>query len=298
MKPVIQLNQVHKRFTDKKVVQNLSFEIEKGSFVALLGPNGAGKTTTISMMLGLINQTSGQILLFGKKPEETAVKNRIGAMLQDVHLIDDLTVEELIDLFRHYYPKSLPLDYLLAVSDLQKSRKKIAHSLSGGQKRRLSFALSLAGDPDLLFLDEPTVGMDIISRQLFWDTVRKLKEQGKTIILTTHYLEEADKMADRIIMIDQGKLIVDGTPTELKKSTLGKSISFIVDQKTTTQKLYQFPGVTDVVWEGERVKLYSQDTDQLIRELINSHLKMKEIEISNSNLEEAFQHYVEKAKIS
>ena len=205
MKAAIQLNGVSKIYKDKKAVDNLTLSIAEGTVVALLGPNGAGKTTTVSMILGLHKPTKGTVKLLGGDPGDTRVRDRIGAMLQDVSVIDGLKVAESINLFRSYYEKPLPLAYLLKVSNLEAEKDKMASSLSGGQQRRLGFALALAGDPEVIFLDEPTVGMDVTSRQLFWDTVRAMAGKGRTIVLTTHYLDEADSVADRIVVINNGK---------------------------------------------------------------------------------------------
>ncbi|WP_028549896.1 ABC transporter ATP-binding protein [Paenibacillus sp. UNC451MF] len=293
MKPVIQLDHVTKQYKEKLAVDDLSLTIEEGSVVALLGPNGAGKTTTVSMTLGLQQPTAGTIRLLGGSPEDRKVKDRLGAMLQDVHAIDGLKVGETIELFRHYYSKPLPLNHLLKVSGLEEERHKMATALSGGQKRRLNFALALAGDPSILFLDEPTVGMDVTSRQLFWETVRAMAQQGRTVILTTHYLEEADAIADRIVVIDKGKLRADGTPAEIKASTNGRTLSFTAGPRITQEIIWTLPGVTDAVWNGRRVKLTSGDTDQLIYAIIQNGLDVKDIEIQSGGLEAAFQTLVQ-----
>ncbi|WP_282937788.1 ABC transporter ATP-binding protein [Paenibacillus sp. RC67] len=293
MKPVIQLDHVTKQYKDKVAVNDLSLSIEEGSVVALLGPNGAGKTTTVSMTLGLQQATSGTIRLLGGSPQDRRVKDRLGAMLQDVHAIDGLKVGETIELFRHYYSKPLPLNHLLKVSGLEEEKDKMATALSGGQKRRLNFALALAGDPSILFLDEPTVGMDVTSRQLFWETVRAMAAQGRTVILTTHYLEEADAIADRVVVIDKGKLRADGTPAEIKASTNGRTLSFTAGPRVTQEMIWSLPGVTDAVWNGRRVKLWSGDTDRLIYAIIQNGLDVKDIEIQSGGLEEAFQTLVQ-----
>ncbi|RAP74525.1 ABC transporter ATP-binding protein [Paenibacillus montanisoli] len=295
MKAAIQLNGVSKVYKEKKAVDDLTLSIAEGTVVALLGPNGAGKTTTVSMILGMHQPTKGTVKLLGGDPRDQRVRDRIGAMLQDVSVIDGLKVGETIDLFRSYYKKPLPLDYLLKVSNLKAEKNKFATALSGGQQRRLGFALALAGDPDVIFLDEPTVGMDVTSRQLFWDTVKAMAGRGKTIVLTTHYLEEADSVADRIVVINNGKLIADGTPSEIKAETTGRVISFVAGQAVTTEALLALPGVTDVEWSGRRVKLYSTDTDRLIVALVENRFDMRDIEIQSGGLEDAFQALVQQA---
>jgi ABC-type multidrug transport system, ATPase component len=292
----IQISNVTKVYKGKKAVNDLSLYVEKGSVVALLGPNGAGKTTTVSMILGLIQPTSGSVKLLGGDPKDRSVRDRIGAMLQDVSVIDNLTVAETIDLFRHYYKTPLPLAQLLQISGLTNERSKMASSLSGGQQRRLGFAMAAAGDPEVLFLDEPTVGMDVTSRQLFWDTVKAMAGRGRTIVLTTHYLEEADQIADRIVVINDGRLVADGTPSQIKATTIGRTITFTAGPSVTNELLYAIAGVTDAEWNGRRVRLYSSDTDRLIAELIMRGVEMKDIEIQSGGLEEAFRSLVSSAK--
>ncbi|MBB3112226.1 ABC-2 type transport system ATP-binding protein [Paenibacillus phyllosphaerae] len=293
MTAVIELKQVNKAYGGKKAVDNVTLTIEKGSVVALLGPNGAGKTTTVSMILGLQQPTSGTVKLLGQDPRDMQVRQRIGAMLQEVSVVDGLKVGETIELFRSYYERPLPLERLLKIANLTQEKDKMAVSLSGGQQRRLGFALALAGDPDILFLDEPTVGMDVTSRQLFWETVRAMAVGGRTIVLTTHYLEEADSIADRIIVVNQGKVAADGTPSQIKAETTGRIISFTAGAALTTEILQAIPGVTGVEWNGGRVKLTSLDTDRLIAELIRRQLPMRDIEIQSGGLEEAFRMLVE-----
>ncbi|WP_219835160.1 ABC transporter ATP-binding protein [Paenibacillus sp. R14(2021)] len=295
MKAAIQLSGVSKIYKDKKAVDNVTLSIAEGTVVALLGPNGAGKTTTVSMILGLHKPTKGTVKLLGGNPGDTRVRDRIGAMLQDVSVIDGLKVAESINLFRSYYEKPLALDYLLKVSNLEAEKDKMASALSGGQQRRLGFALALAGDPEVIFLDEPTVGMDVTSRQLFWDTVRAMAGKGRTIVLTTHYLDEADSVADRIVVINNGRIIADGTPSEIKAETTGRVISFIAGASVTTEALRALPGVTDVEWSGRKVRLFSGDTDRLIKALIEQRLDMRDIEIQSGGLEDAFQALVQQA---
>jgi ABC-2 type transport system ATP-binding protein len=221
------------------------------------------------------------------------VRNRIGAMLQDVSVIDNLKVSETINLFRNYYSNPLPLTQLLHISGLESEKNKMAAALSGGQQRRLGFALAAAGDPEIIFLDEPTVGMDISSRQLFWDTIRAMAGKGRTVVLTTHYLEEADSLADRIVVINNGKLIADGTPSEIKAGTTGRIISFTAGESVKSESLLAIPSVVDLEWSGRRVKLYSNDTDTLIAVLIERRIDMRDIEIQSGGLEDAFQALVQ-----
>ncbi|HDX9579504.1 TPA: ABC transporter ATP-binding protein [Bacillus pseudomycoides] len=296
MKQVIEVNGVSKTFKHKKAVNNVSFTVEKGEIVALLGPNGAGKTTTISMMLGLRDPSEGKVSIFGKSPKHRDVRNRLGAMLQEVSVIDSVSVEEAIDLFRSYYTNPVAKETLLQLSNLESERKERCEKLSGGQKRRLNFALALAGNPDLLFLDEPTVGMDITSRKSFWDTIRKLAGEGKTIILTTHYLEEADALADRILLFGNGKIIADGTPDEMKATISQKTISFYVKEEVPTSMLRSLPHVTSVQWDEKRVVLTTDDTDATLREIFYKNLPVMDIAVERGSLDEAFEQFVANQK--
>lgn len=291
----IQLVDVTKVFKGKTAVDRLSLDVEKGTVVALLGPNGAGKSTTVSMMLGLQQPTRGKVKLLGGNPADRRIRDRVGAMLQEVSVIDNLKVRETIDLFRSFYADPMPLEQLLRISGLEGEKDKMASALSGGQQRRLGFAMAAAGDPDILFLDEPTVGMDVTSRQLFWDTVKAMATRGRTIILTTHYLEEADNVADRVVVIHRGRLIADGTPSQIKAETTGRIISFTAGASVTSDSLRAIPGIRDIEWNGRRVKLYGADTDRLIGELIGRRLDMTDIEIQSGGLEEAFQSLVSRA---
>jgi ABC-2 type transport system ATP-binding protein len=295
VKPAIQLDHLTKVYKGKRAVDDVTLSIEAGTVVALLGPNGAGKTTTISMILGLQEPTGGNVKLLGGNPRDPKVRDRIGAMLQEVNVIDNLKVSETIDLFRHYYANPLPLEQLLLISGLQGEKDKMATALSGGQQRRLGFALAAAGDPEVIFLDEPTVGMDVTSRQLFWVTIRAMASRGKTIVLTTHYLEEADNLADRIIVINHGKVIADGTPSEIKAGTTGRIISFTAGDTVSEEVLRALPDVTDIEWNGRRVKLFSSDTDTLIKTLVTQCIAMRDIEIISGGLEDAFQALVQTA---
>lgn len=294
MKSIITMEHVSKQFKEHTAVNDLTLDIQEGSITALLGPNGAGKTTSISMMLGLSRPTSGSVKVMGGDPQDRNVKQAMGAMLQDISVIDRLKVDETVDLFRHYYKNPLPLQHLLKISGLNEVRSQYATSLSGGQKRRLDFALAMAGDPKLLFLDEPTVGMDVAIRHQFWETIGKLANEGRTILLTTHYLEEADKLADRIIIINKGQKMADGSPEEIKALQGKKTITFSLPAEELASGkadlvLSALPNITDCRREGQKVTLTSPDTDHLIYVLVQSGLNMRDISIQTGGLEDAFQ---------
>ncbi|QVY63027.1 ABC transporter ATP-binding protein [Cytobacillus gottheilii] len=291
METIITLNGVTKKFKEMKAVDDVTLTIQKGEIVAILGPNGAGKTTTIMMMLGLLQPSSGTVTLFGSPPKEKKVRERIGTMLQEVSVIDALTVREILQLFRSYYPKSLSIHELVTLTGLnEEDMKKRADKLSGGQKRRLSFALALAGDPDLLFFDEPTVGMDISSRRKFWNTVKELQNKGKTVVFTTHYLQEADDAADRIILFQKGKVIADGTPAQIKSKLSRQSVSFVPGQNALSyEELRSIPAVTEVYQKGDRCYLVSENSDIVVAEIFNRKLDVKDILVESGRLDEAFE---------
>ncbi|MBB6674071.1 ABC transporter ATP-binding protein [Cohnella nanjingensis] len=289
MSPAIDLNKVTKRFGKKVAVQELSLRVERGTSMALLGRNGAGKTTTLSMLLGVSSPTEGRLSVLGGKPTDAKVRDRLGAMMQEVSVIERLRVEETIELVRKYYDKPLPLRTLLDWSGLTPHAKLMTQGLSGGQKRRLSFALALAGDPELLFLDEPTVGMDIESRQRFWETIEQLKARGKTLILTTHHMDEAERIADRVVVIDEGILKADGTLDEIRRLNRVRTMTFTAGPDVTPERLRALIGGAETAWDGRRVRLTAADTDRLLRTLIRDGADISDIEISAGGLEQALQ---------
>ncbi|KOP65617.1 ABC transporter ATP-binding protein [Bacillus sp. FJAT-18019] len=289
--PVAELRQVTKMFGSKKAVNQVSFTIEKGSITAILGPNGAGKSTAISMLLGLKDASEGEVLLFGRSPQDLKVREKIGAMLQEVSVMDGLRTREIINFIRGYYPNPLSLEEIANLSGLTTEElNKWAVKMSGGQKRKLSFALAIAGNPELLFFDEPTVGLDTTARRQFWKTVRQLADQGKTILFTTHYLQEADDMADRILLFHQGQVTADGTPEDIKAKLTRRSISFIVDadHEQVKKLLHEVPGVTDVYEQGGRLNAVTDDTDTALAALFRAGLAVHDVRIDQGSLDEAF----------
>ncbi|PKR84156.1 ABC transporter ATP-binding protein [Heyndrickxia camelliae] len=291
MTEIVRIQHVTKTFQDKKAVNNVSFSIKKGEVIAILGPNGAGKTTTISMLLGLLHPTSGSIQLFGLNPSEKKVREKIGTMLQEVSVMNGLKSKELLELIRNYYPNPLSLKELIQLTGLTDTDLRTrAEKLSGGQKRRLSFALALSGNPDLIMFDEPTVGMDITSRNRFWKTIKQLAAQGKTIIFTTHYLQEADDVAERILLFHNGSIIADGTPAEIKARIAKQAVSFTTnDPFQAFEKLNQHSVVTNIYQKNERIIVQTGDTDAVLALLFEEKVGAQQIQIENGKLEEAFE---------
>jgi ABC-2 type transport system ATP-binding protein len=294
MESAVTFDRVTKRYKSKCAVENLSFSIERGTVVALLGPNGAGKTTSISMMLGLRAPSSGTVRVFGVDPRVPANRRHIGAMLQQVNLPQGLTVLQVINMFRAYYPNPLSADQLLEYADLKSEAKWPATRLSGGQKRRLEFALAMAGNPNLLFLDEPTTAMDVASRRAFWEQLRAYAKEGRrTIVLTTHHLEEADAIADRILVLQEGRLIADGSPAQLKQQAGNRFVSFTAGPHFDERVLRGMPGVEVVECTSRRWRIRTRNSDDLLRRLIAGNHDVKDFEVTAGALEDAFVYLTE-----
>jgi ABC-2 type transport system ATP-binding protein len=285
--PAIELVGASKKYGNFEALKNVSFAIEKGSLVAMLGPNGAGKTTSINLMLGLRRPTSGKALIFGDDPRRIATRKRFGAMLQESGVPQLLKVTELVELFRSYYPKPLPTDQVVKLVGLDEKANTLVRDLSGGQTQRLYFALAICGDPEVLFLDEPTVGMDVEGRRVFLRAIRDFAAGGKTILLTTHYLEEADELAERVLVIDKGKVIADGSPQEIKSRVAGSKISFTSSAHIDAAELSGLPvSASDV--SDHRVSLMTNDPQAVLRELFRRNVDMSNLEVRGADLEEAF----------
>lgn len=283
---VASLEGVTKNYGDIRALRNLTFSVPAGQVVALLGPNGAGKTTAVKLLLGLLQPSSGRARVFGGDPVNPQNRMRTGAMLQVGKVPETLKVNEHIDLFSSYYEKPLPIEEVLAMAGLEKLRDRKFGDLSGGQRQRTLFALAVCGDPDLLFLDEPTVGLDVEARRALWEGIRHLVARGKTVLLTTHYLEEADALADRIAVIDQGVIIAEGTPAEIKAKTSGKRIRCVTSLDLT--KLLQIPGVIEVKHDREAVEIHAREAESVIRALLTADPALSALEITTAGLEEAF----------
>jgi ABC-2 type transport system ATP-binding protein len=283
---VAQLHRVSKTFGEIPALRNLDFSVRAGELLALLGPNGAGKTTAIKLFLGLARPTAGTVNVFGGNPINAEVRTRIGAMLQVAKVPETLKVREHIDLFSSYYPRPLPPAETLAIAGLQEIKDRPFGELSGGQKQRVLFALALCGDPDILFLDEPTVGLDVEARRLLWEQIRKLVARGKTILLTTHHLEEADALADRVAVINRGEIIAEGTPTEIKAKTCGRRIRCVSSLDIETVRA--LPGVAEVRRDRDSYEIRVADAEPVLRELLLRDSTVSGIEVVGGGLEEAF----------
>jgi ABC-2 type transport system ATP-binding protein len=285
--PAAELRDAAKTFGNVRALQGVSLAVRQGETVALLGPNGAGKTTAISLLLGMRRPTAGSAKLFGRDPRDLASRLRTGVMLQESGVPDTLKVGEVIELFRRLYPQPLSVADALAAAGLESKANALVTGLSGGQKQRLYFALAIVGDPDLLFLDEPTVGLDVEARQTFWSYINGMVGRGKTIVLTTHYLEEADALADRIVVIDRGRVIAEGTPAAIKARVGGKTVRF----RTTgldEARLALLTGVGDARRSGDRFEFYTLQAEDALGRLFAAGIDLRELEVVGAGLEEAF----------
>ena len=283
---VASLEAVSKNYEKVRALRNVNFSVRAGEVVALLGPNGAGKTTAVKLLLGLIQPNSGKARVFSGDPTNPQNRLRTGAMLQVGRVPETLRVREHIDLFSSYYTNPLPLEDVLAAAGLEKLRDRKFGDLSGGQRQRTLFALAICGNPDLLFLDEPTVGLDVEARRTLWEEIRRLVDCGKTVLLTTHYLEEADALADRIAVINQGEIIAEGAPAEIKAQTSGKRIRCITSLGLAS--ILQIPGVTDVRQDREAVEIQAREAEPVVRALLARDASLSALEIASAGLEEAF----------
>jgi ABC-2 type transport system ATP-binding protein len=283
---VASLDRVNKSYGDIRALQNFTFSVASGQVVALLGPNGAGKTTAVKLLLGLIQPDSGEARVFGADPTNPQNRMRVGAMLQVGRVPETLRVREHIELFSSYYSTPLPISEVLAIAGLEKVANRKFGDLSGGQRQRTLFALAICGDPDLLFLDEPTVGLDVEARRALWDGIRQLVERGKSVLLTTHYLQEADALADRIAVINRGSIIAGGTPGEIKAQTGGKKIR--CETRIDLSTVLQMPGVIDAKRDREAVEIKVREAEPVLRTLLARDTSLSGLEVTNAGLEEAF----------
>jgi ABC-2 type transport system ATP-binding protein len=286
-KPGIELDGLSKSYGDVRAVRGIDVVIEPGETVALLGPNGAGKSTTIDMVLGLLDPDSGSVEVFGARPRDAVDAGAVGAMLQTGALIRDLTVRELVAMMASLYPRAFEIDEVLALTGITDIAGRRTQKLSGGQTQRVRFAVALVSNPDLLVLDEPTAAMDVEGRHAFWTTMREFASRGKTVLFATHYLEEADDYADRVVLMANGSIVADGPPTEIKAMVGVRSIRATLPGASLEQ-LEALPGVTHADRRGEAIILACSDSDAAIRALLAAHPDARDIEITGAGLEEAF----------
>ncbi|MFC5182908.1 ABC transporter ATP-binding protein [Actinomadura harenae] len=283
----ITVTNVAKSYGTVRAVASLDLTIPAGQTLALLGPNGAGKSTTISMLVGLARPDAGAVEVFGDDPATAVARGRVGAMLQDGALVEGLTVKEVVGFVRGLYPEPLPLAEILATADLTDLAGRRADKLSGGQRQRVRFALAIAGAPKLLVLDEPTAAMDVESRRTFWASMRAYAAGGRTILFATHYMEEADENADRIVVMAGGRIVADGSAAEIKSRSGTRTVRFTLgDQSAAGLDLLE--GVTGIEIRGTTAILTSTDADATTAGLYRTGLTVRDLEVRGADLEEAF----------
>lgn len=304
---VTSLHRVTKRYSNGvTALDQFSLDLRRGEIIALLGPNGAGKSTAVRLMMGLTSPTHGDVRVFGRDPRFAGNRVRTGVMLQVGRAPEMLRVREHLELMRGYYPQPLPFAEVVRAAGLEGLESRMFGQLSGGQKQRVLFALAIAGDADLIFLDEPTVGLDVEARRGLWAQIRALRQRGKTVLLTTHYLEEADALADRIIVINKGRVICQGTPQEVKDIGSGatatasgagderpvahaagvKLLKF--ETSLTRDRLLTLTGVIRVQGETGAVTVTSSTPEFTLRELLALDSSLSGLEIQTPALEDAF----------
>ena len=280
------LKGVRKRFGAIQALDGLDLSVRRGELLAVLGPNGAGKTTAIGMLLGLQSPDEGGVELFGVAPQEIDARRRIGVMMQEVQLPGVMRPRELLEQVASYYPVPYDLDSVIERLSLQKLMKRPYGKLSGGQKRQVQFALALCGRPELLFLDEPTAGLDVQAREALWKVIRELVHEGCSIVLTTHYLEEAEALADRVAVVMRGKLVTSGTVNEIRANESRKLVSCVTRLAVDTVRTW--PEVAQADLSRERIQISTRNAEALLVRLLREDPALSDIEVKRAGLAEAF----------
>jgi ABC-2 type transport system ATP-binding protein len=280
------LRGVKKRFGQTVALDGLDLEVRAGELLAVLGPNGAGKTTAIGLLLGLQQADAGEAILFGRSPLDLAARRGVGVMMQEVALPDALRVGDLIRQVSAYYPQPLSFDEAVALAGVEPLVGRPYIKLSGGQKRQAQFALAICGRPQLLFLDEPTTGLDVTARERMWATVRGLVKEGVSVVLTTHYIEEAEALADRVVVMARGRRIAEGTVGEIRALVLRKRIACAT--RVEPAAIAGWPGVIAAERDGERVSIVATDAEDCVRRLLAADKALSDLEVRRAGLSEAF----------
>lgn len=283
----ITLSGVSKSYRAVQAVRDLSLTVRRGETTALLGPNGAGKSTTIGMILGLLAPDRGTVSVLGTSPDEAVAAGRVGAMLQDGGMMSSVRVAELLRMLAALYPNPMQVESVLGLCQLDGLEKRRVDRLSGGQTQKLRVAVALIGNPDLLILDEPTAGMDVEARRRFWADLNAEAAKGRTILFSTHYLEEADTNSDRIVVIAGGRVVADGTPEAIKNSVGLRAVRFTAPHAATLD-LWTLPAVTTSHLRGDRVEIRSSNTDAVLRAVMQRWPDAHDFELTGIGLEDAF----------
>jgi ABC-2 type transport system ATP-binding protein len=285
--PVVSFENVRKTYGKVRAVDGLTMELRPGETVAFLGPNGAGKSTSLDMLLDLRKPDHGRIRMFGSDPYHAIKNGRVGAMLQSGGLMPETTVRDLVTLVTSFHPRPEPVEQTMRRAGITEFANQRVDKLSGGQTQRVRFALAIVGDCDLIVLDEPTTSMDVETRRSFWDNMKVEVAEGKTLLFATHYLEEADQAADRIIVINKGRLLADGTPAEIKARAGAKRISFHLDQ-IDEPFLLGLPALVNVEIRHDLVQIQTSDSDRTLYAVLDAGYRPRDLEVSSLGLEQAF----------
>jgi ABC-2 type transport system ATP-binding protein len=288
--PALSFKGVTHRYGDRVALDRLDLEVAQGEVLALLGPNGAGKSTTISALLGLIRPQEGRVEVLGRDPRRSVADGRVGAMLQSgsgIGLPPGVRVDQALGLVRRLYPRPAPHNKIVERADIGGLLRRRTDRLSGGQAQRVRFAIAIAGDPQVVFLDEPTSAMDVESRQGFWRMMRDFGNEGRTVVFATHHLAEADEIADRVIVLNHGKVVADGPGATLKAAVATRRIRFVTERPDRA-RLSELDGVTEVEICGTGVSIDSLDADATIRDLVGGDVDFRDLEITGAGLEQAF----------
>lgn len=284
--PLARLRAAHKRYGNVWALAGIDLSVPAGQVVALLGPNGAGKSTAIALLLGLLLPDAGEAELFGQNPQHLAARQRIGVMLQSANLQATLTVCELIDLTRSYYPASHSIDACAQIAGVTDLLDRRYGKLSGGQQRRVQFALAICGKPALLFLDEPTTGLDIDARRAIWAAIRTHVAAGGAVLLTTHYLEEAEALADRVAVLGAGRILAEGSVADICTRIGQRRIRCI--STLAPEALAHWPGVIDARRDGARIEIVTDAAEAVLRRLLAEDTTLHELDVERAGLADAF----------
>jgi ABC-2 type transport system ATP-binding protein len=283
---IARLDGASKRYGGVLALDRVDLDVRRGEVLALLGPNGAGKTTAISLLLGLLRTDTGKATLFDAAPQALASRRRIGAMLQTAGVPEMLTLRELVSLFRSYYPRPRTVADIIELAGIGDLLDKRYGKLSGGQQRRAQFALALAGNPKILFLDEPTTGLDIEARATLWKTIHSLVRDGCAVLLTTHYLEEAEALATRVCVLARGRIVAAGSVQQIRARVAQKQIRCV--SRLTADAIALWPQVRSATRDGERIQIITDSAETVARQLLNEDADVSELEIKRAGLAEAF----------
>jgi ABC-2 type transport system ATP-binding protein len=288
-----ELKNVYKQFGKTVALDGLNLQVGPGELLAVLGPNGAGKTTAISILLGIERPDRGSAHLFGQWPQECAARRQIGVMMQEVYLAPELRVREHIDLVASYYPDPLSAEEAIELTCTKLIANRPYGKLSAGQKRQAQFAIAICGRPELLFLDEPTVGLDIQARETMWTMLRELVSRGSSIVLTTHYLEEAEALADRVAVLAKGRLITAGTVNEIRAFVARKRIT--CRTVMGIEQIQAWPEVERVTRNQQHLQIVARDAEDVVRRLLAADETLEDLEVHRAGLAEAFTELTKEA---